>query len=119
MVLPIAKYAFYAGTLNYENTLKLYQLFDELKCFLRTNGDGWEKPMNISSISQFFATKNLYKHHLIVVQQLDIKPLPPETPSTGVNPCKGLILYEHLRNNPPPPTITLIKQQSKQLQPMK
>lgn len=54
VVLPIAKFAYYGGSLNYENTEKLYQLFDELKCFLRTNGEGWEKPMTITGNILFY-----------------------------------------------------------------
>lgn len=54
VVLPIAKFAYYGGTLNYENTEKLYQLFDELKCFLQTNGEGWEKAMTITCMLFFF-----------------------------------------------------------------
>lgn len=41
--------------------------------------------------------KQLIISVVFVAQQLDVKPLPAETPNPGVNPCKGLIYYEHLR----------------------
>lgn len=44
-VVPIAKRAFYAGYIDFDNMERLYQLFDEIKCFLRTNGHGWAKPV--------------------------------------------------------------------------
>ncbi|RZC36795.1 hypothetical protein BDFB_002531 [Asbolus verrucosus] len=44
-VLPIAKYAYYAGLIDYDSMATLLGLFDELKWFLRTNGQGWAKPL--------------------------------------------------------------------------
>ncbi|XP_044261672.1 uncharacterized protein LOC123009429 [Tribolium madens] len=44
-VLPISKYAYYAGLIDYDSMATLLGLFDELKWFLRTNGQGWAKPL--------------------------------------------------------------------------
>lgn len=44
-MLPIAKYAYYAGLIDYDSMATLLGLFDELKWFLRTNGQGWAKPL--------------------------------------------------------------------------
>nr|XP_015836427.1 PREDICTED: uncharacterized protein LOC100142239 isoform X2 [Tribolium castaneum] len=44
-VLPIAKYAFYAGFIDYNSISILLGLFDELKLFLRSNGQGWAQPL--------------------------------------------------------------------------
>lgn len=96
VVLPVAKYAYYSGTLNYENTQKLYQLFDELKCFLRTNGEGWEKPMKITGKLALPIRGELFYRDAFLADKLDIQALPAESHG-GVNPCKGLILYEHPR----------------------
>lgn len=97
-VLPIARYAYYGGNLNYENTQELYELFDELKCFLRTNGEGWVQPMPITcNDACFIVEKNCLARFFFVAEQLDVKPLPAETPNPGVNPCKGLIYYERPR----------------------
>ncbi|KAI4454565.1 hypothetical protein MML48_9g00016189 [Holotrichia oblita] len=41
--LPLAKYAYYAGNVNYNNVIRVHQLYDELKNYLRTNGAGWSK----------------------------------------------------------------------------
>lgn len=43
-ILPLTKRAFYAGTVSYAGAKKMYDLFDELKSFLKTNGQGWGKP---------------------------------------------------------------------------
>lgn len=43
-VLPITKVSFYAGTVKYCNTKKMFDLLVEIKDFLRTNGAGWKEP---------------------------------------------------------------------------
>lgn len=43
-ILPLTRYSYYAGNLKYRNVRMLFELFDELKTFLRTNGAGWSKP---------------------------------------------------------------------------
>ncbi|XP_057666671.1 uncharacterized protein LOC130900210 [Diorhabda carinulata] len=48
-VLPVARYSYYAGVIDYTRIAKLIQLFEEIKWFLRTNGQGWPKPMKITS----------------------------------------------------------------------
>ncbi|KAF2882871.1 hypothetical protein ILUMI_23383 [Ignelater luminosus] len=75
-VMPIAKRAFYAGYIDFDNMERLYQLFDEIKCFLRTNGHGWAKPVKEFSI------------------QMSAQPLPMLSPAPKTDPCKGLIVYE-------------------------
>lgn len=44
ILIPSAKYAYYAGLLNYNNIVKMFHLFDEMKLFLRTSGVGWAGP---------------------------------------------------------------------------
>ncbi|XP_018568106.1 uncharacterized protein LOC108908531 [Anoplophora glabripennis] len=44
-VLPMARYAYYAGVIDFPSMEKLIQLYEELKWFLRTNGQGWAKPL--------------------------------------------------------------------------
>lgn len=46
-ILPLTKHSYYAGNIKYESTQTLFQLYDELKKFLRTDGVGWTKPNNI------------------------------------------------------------------------
>lgn len=76
-VLPIARRAFYAGLIDYNSMEKLIQLFEELKWFLRTNGQGWSKPLD--STPEFD------------IQQIDF-----ETESPKVkNCCNQLIFYEY------------------------
>lgn len=43
-ILPITRHSYYAGNIKYRNAKMLFELFDELKVFLRTNGAGWSKP---------------------------------------------------------------------------
>ncbi|XP_015181183.1 PREDICTED: uncharacterized protein LOC107068876 [Polistes dominula] len=43
-ILPLTKQSYYAGNIKYHNAKKLFELYDELKDFLHTNGVGWSKP---------------------------------------------------------------------------
>ncbi|XP_039314990.1 uncharacterized protein LOC120359817 [Solenopsis invicta] len=72
-ILPITRHSFYAGNIKYRNAKMLFELFDELKIFLRTNGAGWSKP------SQDFAN-------------IRISPIVITPPKTSVA-CNGLITY--------------------------
>ncbi|XP_017781323.1 PREDICTED: uncharacterized protein LOC108566112 [Nicrophorus vespilloides] len=72
-ILPVSKYAYYAGNVEYASIVKLYQLYDELKNFLRTNGNGWAKP-----------SKRLGKH-------IHAKPISLQSPTPSTDPCQGLI----------------------------
>jgi hypothetical protein len=53
-VLPIAKYAYYAGLIDFDSMATLLGLFDELKWFLRTNGQGWSKSLSVNRKSWKF-----------------------------------------------------------------
>lgn len=44
-VLPLTRRAYYAGNIKYRNAKRLFELFEELKNFLHTNGAGWGEPM--------------------------------------------------------------------------
>ncbi|CAG9767541.1 unnamed protein product [Ceutorhynchus assimilis] len=48
--LPMAKKAYYSGAVDYLYMEKLIQLYEEIKWFLRTNGQGWTKPMLVDSV---------------------------------------------------------------------
>lgn len=62
LVLPLAKNAYYGGLVKYSTIIKLYQLYDELKLYLRTDGQGWKSPrddlrerdLEINSIAKNF-----------------------------------------------------------------
>lgn len=41
ILYPNAKYAYYAGVIGFQSVFKVKQLFEEIKWFLRTNGEGW------------------------------------------------------------------------------
>ena len=43
-ILPITRYSYYAGNIKYRNAKMLFDLYDELKIFLQTNGAGWSNP---------------------------------------------------------------------------
>ena len=43
-ILPITRHSYYAGNIKYRNAKMLFDLYDELKVFLRTNGAGWSNP---------------------------------------------------------------------------
>lgn len=42
--LPITKFSYYGGTADQDDTLRLYDLYDEIKSYLNTNGRGWRSP---------------------------------------------------------------------------
>lgn len=43
-ILPMTKRSYYAGNIKYRKAKRLFDLYDELKVFLRSNGAGWRKP---------------------------------------------------------------------------
>lgn len=53
-ILPIARQAFYAGLVDYYAMEKLIELYEEVKWYLRTNGQGWARPIkNCKYIKQW------------------------------------------------------------------
>lgn len=75
-VLPTARYSYYAGYINYGSIEKLGKLFDELKCFLRTNGRGWIKSRGPSGV------------------RLVIEPLELPLTTGDTHPCSTLAIVE-------------------------
>lgn len=43
-ILPLTRHSYYAGNIKYRNARKLFELYDQLKLFLRSNGAGWLSP---------------------------------------------------------------------------
>ncbi|XP_026823802.1 uncharacterized protein LOC113561498, partial [Ooceraea biroi] len=78
-ILPITRHSYYAGNIKYRNAKMLFELFDELKIFLRTNGVGWSKP-----------TQD--------VKTIRIPPIVITPPKTSIA-CNGLITYSAHYNN--------------------
>ncbi|CAL1673891.1 unnamed protein product [Lasius platythorax] len=72
-ILPITRRSYYAGNIKYRNAKMLFELFDELKIFLRTNGAGWSKPSQD-------------------VENVRIPPIVITPPKTSIA-CNGLIMY--------------------------
>lgn len=78
-VLPITKFAYYGGTVSEEEASKLFQLYDEIKLSLDTDGKAWRSP-NI----------NLLKSVAINVAPLR------STPTRGVEkPCDSFAYFEN------------------------
>ncbi|KOC65089.1 hypothetical protein WH47_04679 [Habropoda laboriosa] len=40
-ILPLTRHSYYAGNIKYRNARKLFELYEQLKLFLRSNGAGW------------------------------------------------------------------------------
>ncbi|XP_071557006.1 uncharacterized protein [Temnothorax nylanderi] len=72
-ILPITRHSYYAGNIKYRNARMLFELFDELKVFLQTNGAGWSKPSQD-------------------LPNIRIPPIIITPPKTSVA-CNGLITY--------------------------
>lgn len=73
-ILPLTKHSYYAGNIKYRNAKRLYELFEELKSFLHTNGDGWRSPRDPSP--------NRVKIPPIII-----------TPSKSMSICDDLVTY--------------------------
>ncbi|KAI4492297.1 hypothetical protein M0802_009878, partial [Mischocyttarus mexicanus] len=73
-ILPITKQSYYEGNIKYNNVKKLFQLYDELKDFLRTNGFGWSKP----------------RHEMTPMKEMSLITTTPSESSVG---CNGLITF--------------------------
>ncbi|KAK5638372.1 hypothetical protein RI129_012667 [Pyrocoelia pectoralis] len=74
-VLPTARYSYYAGYINYGSIEKLNKLFDELKCFLRTNGQGWIKahgPCGRNEPMYYFDSRRRGMYLRVISSQIEI-----------------------------------------------
>lgn len=80
--LPFVKFSFYAGTLTYRNTLKVYNFQNKCKQILNTHGNGWR-------MSTFKFLKMQYK-----IPQINMSPKGMESETSGVfkDPCGNLLL---------------------------
>ncbi|CAG9566364.1 unnamed protein product [Danaus chrysippus] len=67
-VLPITKYAYYGGTVSLERAASIFQVYDDIKAKLKTDGRGWRSPnenllnsvaINIASPMHFFYTRSM------------------------------------------------------------
>ncbi|XP_011314818.1 uncharacterized protein [Fopius arisanus] len=72
-ILPMTKRSYYAGNIKYRKAKRLFDLYDELKVFLRSNGVGWRRPREF--------------HQHLDVTAVDV-PL-----GKSDQDCTGLILY--------------------------
>lgn len=77
-VLPITKYAYYGGTISLDNSLRIFEAYDDIKRNLNTDGRGWHSP-----------NENLLKSVAI-----NIVSLPYYSKKSMENPCKQLAYYE-------------------------
>ncbi|XP_043269430.1 uncharacterized protein [Venturia canescens] len=79
-ILPLTKHSYYAGDIKYHNAKRLFELFEELKSFLHTNGDGWHSPRNPDS------------------NHIEIPPI-NIAPSKSTSICDELIIYTYPRES--------------------
>ncbi|XP_044001644.1 uncharacterized protein LOC122847852, partial [Aphidius gifuensis] len=76
-ILPNTKRSYYAGNIDFQKAKKLFDLYDEFKIFLRTNGEGWNKPiesnthMNIKKIDVTFGQDKNHCDGLILYHDAD------------------------------------------------
>ncbi|XP_066260541.1 uncharacterized protein [Euwallacea similis] len=79
-LLPMARKAFYAGTVDYIYMEKLIQLYEELKWFLRTSGQSWTKALKVT------------KEVKVPIIDMDVMSSQKQTNGSC---CERLIFYEH------------------------
>ncbi|XP_076294306.1 uncharacterized protein LOC143215768 [Lasioglossum baleicum] len=78
-ILPLTRHSYYAGNIKYRNARKLFELYEELKLFLRTNGAGWLKPS-------------------MEKPQMKILPIVVTQPKTS-SACEGIIISPSSNDN--------------------
>ncbi|XP_026675338.1 uncharacterized protein LOC108632250 [Ceratina calcarata] len=72
-ILPLTRHSYYAGNIKYRNARKLFELYEQLKVFLGSNGVGW------------LSSSNEIKH-------AKIQPIVITPPRSSVA-CDGIITY--------------------------
>ncbi|XP_043518967.1 uncharacterized protein LOC122533389 isoform X1 [Frieseomelitta varia] len=72
-ILPLTRHSYYAGNIKYRNARKLFELYEQLKVFLRSNGAGWLNPSK-------------------EIKQTKISPIVITLPRTSIA-CDGIITY--------------------------
>ncbi|XP_076163901.1 uncharacterized protein LOC143144905 [Ptiloglossa arizonensis] len=77
-ILPLTRHSYYAGNIKYRNARKLFELYDELKLFLGSNGAGWLKPSKCTESAK-------------------IPPIVITPPRTSIA-CEGIITYPACKN---------------------
>ncbi|GBP06672.1 hypothetical protein EVAR_92630_1 [Eumeta japonica] len=43
-ILPATRYGYYAGTINYDDAMKMIHLYEVIKTYLKTDGSAWHAP---------------------------------------------------------------------------
>lgn len=77
-ILPLTRHSYYAGNIKYRNARKLFELYEQLKVFLRSNGAGWLNP-----------SKD--------IKRTKISPIVITLPRTAIA-CDGIITYSACKN---------------------
>ncbi|KAK1130784.1 hypothetical protein K0M31_018893 [Melipona bicolor] len=72
-ILPLTRHSYYAGNIKYRNARKLFELYEQLKLFLRSNGAGWLNPSK-------------------EIKRTKISPIVITLPRTSIA-CDGIITY--------------------------
>lgn len=78
-ILPLTKHSYYAGNVKYRNARKLFELYEQLKVFLRSNGAGWLNPSK-------------------KIKQTKIQAIVITSPKSSLVACDGLITYSACKN---------------------
>ncbi|XP_050595962.1 uncharacterized protein LOC126924948 [Bombus affinis] len=73
-ILPLTKHSYYAGNVKYRNARKLFELYEQLKVFLRSNGAGWLNPSK-------------------KIKQTKIQAIVITSPKSSSVACDGVITY--------------------------
>lgn len=78
-ILPLTKHSYYAGNVKYRNARKLFELYEQLKVFLRSNGAGWLNPSK-------------------KIKQTKIQAIVITSPKSSSVACDGVITYSACKN---------------------
>lgn len=70
-VIPIAKISFYSGSMTYEYSERIFDLYEEMKRFLHTDGHGWDSPISINRFNVTTFVNNTYSDNRINTSNCD------------------------------------------------
>lgn len=86
-ILPVTRMSYYAGNIKFGKAKRVFDLYEELKIFLRSNGMGWLKPI---------MQRQLHALPIVISsREAETSPefLPPTRDNAQLEPCYNLISH--------------------------
>lgn len=81
-VLPVIKFAYYGGTVSQAQATEIFQLYEDIKLCLNTNGSSWKLP----------------NPNLLSYMSISIAPVHVPSAKRAHNPCDNIAFFEETAN---------------------